>query len=397
MHTTTQTPHNRLTPLLVLTLSLLILNPATTALAQSNQPPEHLPQELAAQFRAALSTNDTADNLTLARQLIDQLPTHSQHTETLTAIAIAAHRLATLAADHTLALSAADQLLAYTHSESDAADALLLAVESRRNLYRAASTPSSTEDRALAAQELTAALLDAGNTLEAAARDAEALRLFTEAVQIATANRSPNLADLRDRQREAALRQRITQQAEALEQKLASDPSAIDAPDTAQRIARLYIITLDQPTKALPHIDLLEDQDWHTNITLAAQPVNQLTDPQSTLQLARWYEQHLRSAPAAARPALLRRTHRLYDRITLIHLTQDQLRSDAQQGRDRIQQLLADSGLPAPPPPRTPINTTARNQNPAGDEPAVSQKLYEALSNIENAPTTPTPPPNNQP
>jgi len=176
-----------------------------------------------------------------------------------------------------------------------------------RMRYRSAK---GTSARKATGAPLMAALVALADAKAAGRQAAEAVKLYREAIPIATILRSSSRADI-------AAKLKSAQARAVLEKKLAGLRAAVaKAPDDAKARTKLiffHLHELDDPAGAQK--DLTEDTDevLRTYIPLAARPVEEV-DPAVCQELGQWYYQQVSSASIAGKRVVLTRAMKYYER-----------------------------------------------------------------------------------
>lgn len=158
----------------------------------------------------------------------------------------------------------------------------------------------------------------------AALREAEsdwpgAVSFYRRARSIAARVKSPYRQAVDMALETASARQSASIQIKQLVKKLESNP---DDAASAKRLVMLYVVDLDQPAKAIPYTDRVDDDALTAKIKLVAANPDDLTES-DTLTLAKWYKSLATSARGSAKVTSLHHAVDMYDRFLELHSTKD--------------------------------------------------------------------------
>ncbi|MDP6545583.1 MAG: hypothetical protein QGH60_16495 [Phycisphaerae bacterium] len=172
--------------------------------------------------------------------------------------------------------------------------------------YRSAK---GTSARKASGTPLVAALVALADAKASGGQAAEAVKLYREAIPIATILRSGK-ADI-------AAKLKSAQARALLEKKLMVLRAALtDAPANAKARAKLiffYLHELDDPAGAQKHLTEDTDEVLRTYIPLAAKPAEKI-DPAVCQELGQWYHQQAPKASIAGKRVALTRAMKYYER-----------------------------------------------------------------------------------
>jgi len=110
-----------------------------------------------------------------------------------------------------------------------------------------------------------------------------------------------------------------------------------------ERIIKLCVVELDNPTMALEFINEDVDQILQTYVPLAAGKLSKIGEA-SCRELARWYLSHLKNPSRIGKVGMLRRVAAYYDRFLQLHKTVDDEHRHATQQRQSAVRSLAEMG-----------------------------------------------------
>jgi len=180
----------------------------------------------------------------------------------------------------------------------------------RRELYRRNYRANRGAKRAVVGKHLIELLLDAAREKVAEGKVSQSLPFYREAVTVAKATGSPRRASIQ------ADLDAIIHKA-ATEKKLTALLAAVEkSPDDVaarEKLITLYVVSLDDPAKAVAHINEDVGDVLRTYVPLAARPVGKVA-PAVCLELGQWYRQHVAGASAAVRRIVLKRAVAYYKR-----------------------------------------------------------------------------------
>ena len=203
------------------------------------------------------------------------------------------------------ALSAIEALIKLVPDRADELQAQRLTVMRLR--YRGVTGAAT---RKAAGNRLMAALVALADAKAAGGRAGEAVKLYREAIAVATFLRSSGKTDIAAKLKSAEARA-------VLDKKLATLQAAVaKAPDDAEARTKLiffHLHELDDPAGAQKHLTEDIDEAIRTYIPLAAKPVKQI-DRAVCMELGQWCHQQALRASAAGKRAVLIRAMKYYER-----------------------------------------------------------------------------------
>ncbi|MFO8015356.1 MAG: hypothetical protein R6X20_18900, partial [Phycisphaerae bacterium] len=277
-------------------------------------------------------TRDKTDDVALAARLLETA--RGEDVRPALAAVLAEHAV-TLGAAHPAgydtAIDAADLMIEVAPDRS--AEAYDHLIDLREQQHRAAKGL----DKIGAAETLIETHLMAADARLDAGEATEALGLMRQASRLARAIRSDRQEEIRARMDRAAARLKAERQAEAYEKKLAAAPD-----DTATRnaLVRLCVGELDDPQRALKHLDDSCAEDLKKYVPAAAKGVEAAPEL-ACMDLGDWYRGLADGASDAARLALLRRAKAYYERFLDLHETEDLARNQAALALKKVEADLA--------------------------------------------------------
>jgi len=292
-------------------------------------------------IKRASATASAADDLALARQLLEAAGKVTNQTAFLTLLCEKAHELAIKDPTGYPTAKAALEFLAANVPEKK--------VESLQKVAAMYQRPYATalgDAKAKAGEDLIEAfkvLADA----QAAAEDVDgALATLKQALAVATRIKSESTAAIQAQLAGLTARQKVEKQIAALKAKLDADPK-----DAASRkeLVRLYLVEMDNPAEAAKFLDETVDEATRKYVPAAARPIEEAPQLACT-ELGDWYKGLAdQAATPASEGAMLRRAQAYYQRFLELHPAADLSRTAATLTLERIEDALGKLG-PAPEP-----------------------------------------------
>jgi hypothetical protein len=149
-----------------------------------------------------------------------------------------------------------------------------------------------------------------------------------------------SISRIRKQLRRLALRLSSARRLEAMSAALAKRPEDIAI---RERIIKLCVVELDNPTMALKFINEDVDQILQTYVPLAAGKLSKIGEA-SCRELAAWYASHLDKTSPVGKIAMLRRVAACCDRFLQLHKSVDDEHRHATQQRQSAVRSLAEMG-----------------------------------------------------
>lgn len=263
-------------------------------------------------------TSDTEDDVALAGQIVDAARAMAAvEPELLTAMCEAAYDLAYAAG----ASIARDKSSGTADAVAFAAMALLSQQVPDR-AFDGMLKRAALIERAFGADEirsdgeyLVEVLMEAADRGTALHRFDDAQVAWQRAQRTAEQINSPRLPAIQDRMAGFAARSDAIREAESLDAKLRAAP---DDPVLRQRMLRLQLMELDNPTAAMRYLDAADSEAMKTNIPLAAAPLSDAT-AEAALRLAEWYAGLVGQAGVGGRELMEARARACYERFFTLH------------------------------------------------------------------------------
>jgi len=291
--------------------------------------------------KRASATASAADDLALARQLLEAAGKVTNQTAFLTLLCEKAHELAIKDPTGYPTAKAALEFLAANVPEKK--------VESLQKVAAMYQRPYATalgDAKAKAGEDLIEAfkvLADA----QAAAEDVDgALATLKQALAVATRIKSESTAAIQAQLAGLTARQKVEKQIAALKAKLDADPK-----DAASRkeLVRLYLVEMDNPAEAAKFLDETVDEATRKYVPAAARPIGEAPEL-ACMELGDWYKGLADQATTlASKGAMLRRAKAYYERFVDLHKADDLARTGATLMLKRIEDALAKCGAAGEP------------------------------------------------
>jgi formylglycine-generating enzyme required for sulfatase activity len=300
-------------------------------------------------LKRVAATPSPADDVALARQLLEAAGKVTNHKDFLTLLCEKACELAIKDPTGQPTAKAAADLLAANVPEKKVESLQKMAA-----MYQHAYTAARADARAKTGEALIEALKVLANA-QVAAEDADgAGATLKQALAVATTIKSESKAAIQAQLAGLASRQQVEKQIAALKAKLDANPK-----DAASRkeLVRLYLVEMDNPAEAAKFIDEGLDDATRKYVLAAAKPVADAPEAACT-ELGDWYKGLAdQAATHASKGAMLRRAQAYYQRFLVLHTATDLGRTAATLTLKKIDDALAKFG-PAPTPKSNPSSLT---------------------------------------
>lgn len=162
-------------------------------------------------------------------------------------------------------------------------------------------------------------LIDVADAKARAEQTVDALKLLRTAADIARQIRSDSAQAVKAKTRQVELTRDVLRKVALKKAVLKSDPENAAA---RRELISLYLVELDNPTRAGEY--LLEDSDetLRTYVPLAAGSIEKVNEG-ACLELGKWYQGFVDKAGRLGRPFMLRRAKRYYERFLSAHEAKD--------------------------------------------------------------------------
>jgi hypothetical protein len=272
-------------------------------------------------LKRVLATASTADDIALAKQLIDAAKKAGKQPEFLALLCEKAYDLAAKDASGLATAAAAMDLLAEKVPEKKV-EALQKTAALCQKQYAAARG----DTRAKAGESLIQALSTLANAQATAGDFDAATTTLRQALVIATTIKSESKAAIQTQLEGVAPAQKMEKQIAALKAKLEKD-----AGDAASRkeLVRLLLVEGDNPADAATFVNESLDEATRKYVPAAAKPLEEAPEL-ACKELGEWYRGLADQAAApASKGAMLRRAQGYYTRFLDLHTAEDLARTTA--------------------------------------------------------------------
>jgi formylglycine-generating enzyme required for sulfatase activity len=290
-------------------------------------------------LKRVAATPSAADDLALAKQLLEAAGKVANQKDLLTLLCEKAHELAVKdPAGYPTAKAALDFLAAKVPEKKVEALQKIVA------MYQRPYTTARGDAKVKAGETLLAALKALADAQVAAEDIDGAGATLKQAFVVATTIRSPSKAALQAQLAGLAPQQQVEKQVAALRAKLEKDPQ-----DAASRkeLVRLYVVEMDDAAEAAKFVDEKCDEATRKYVPAAAKPLEEAPELACS-ELGDWYRGLADEATAPpSKGAMLGRAKEYYERFVDLHKADDLARAGATLMLKKIDDALAKLG-PAP-------------------------------------------------
>jgi len=292
-------------------------------------------------LKRVAATPSAADDLALAKQLLEAAGQVTNQTAFLTLLCEEAHELAVKDAAGYPTAKAALDLLAANVPEKE-----VLSLQKVAAMYQRPYATARGDAKAKAGEALIGALKALADA-QAAAEDVNgAGATLKQAFVVATTIRSESKAAIQAQLAALGAQQKTEREIAALKAKLERDPQ-----DAASRteIVRLYLVEMDDPAGAAKFVDETLDEATRKYVPAAAKPLEEAPELACN-ELGDWYRGLADEATApASKGAMLRRAKEYYERFLGLHKTDDLARAGAALMLKKIGDALAKTEIQSSP------------------------------------------------
>lgn len=276
---------------------VIVINLTHMLVAQPDEAQQVFESLYGAKIKAAVGTIDRADDMALARELVDAAKASADTPALLALMCEAAHDLGQRHADGFGSAADAMALLAkQVESKRDGAREKLVDILTRQ------SRIGKPDERDAANTRLIDTLLAMGDQKMAQSQWSEAAVDYRRAMLAAATKKLPQTEAAKVKLESAMRRDRAAKQITRLTEKLLED--ANDSA-SAEQIVRLHIVEFDDPKAALPFLNRVKDERLRSLLPAAADP--SLAKDQDLLPLGEWYRELAGPNPGPTELPLLRR------------------------------------------------------------------------------------------
>jgi formylglycine-generating enzyme required for sulfatase activity len=287
-------------------------------------------------LKRVAATPSNADDLALAKELLEAAGKVTDQAAFLTLLCEKAHELAIKDPTGLPTAKAALELLGANVPEKK--------VESLQKLVTMYQRPYATA-RADAKAKPGEALIGALKALadaQAAAEDVDgAGATLRQALTVATTIKSESKATLQAQLAGLAPQQQVEKQIAALKAKMEKDPKDEGA---RKELVRLYVVDIDNPAEAAKFVDETLDEATRKYVLAATKPMEE-TPEVACNELGDWYRGLADQATApVSKGAMLQRAKAYYARFVDLHKAQDLARAGATLMIKKIDDAIAKLG-----------------------------------------------------
>lgn len=286
------------------------------------------------EYRKVLSTRDKADDVALAKQLVEATRTATGQPKLFALLCRKAYLLAAKDPEgHETAIEAMKLLARNDPAEKDDCRAKVL------DLYQARYNTSRREERPAAGQALVQYLMGLGDEDSEQGDYASAVRQLRRASYVARTACPSMSDDIAESLKQAVALERTARDIERAKGLLKTNPGNSAA---RSQLVRLYVVEKDAPAEAAKFLDAGSPEPMKTCVPLAVKDPASLPDA-TCLELAEWYRSLSANASAAAKPAMLRRAKGYYETFLSKHAAADMSRTKAELALKKVDQTLTQS------------------------------------------------------
>jgi len=321
----------------------------SAAIAWADEAEDAFKQLYGDDMKRVAATRSPADDIRLAKQLIEDAKKVEKQPELLAVLYEKAYQLASKDASGYATATEALNLLAARVPEKK-----IECLQKGAALYRKQYSRARGDAKAEAGESLIAALQTLAQTQAGEGDVGAASATLRQAIAVARATRSDDKAALQAQLANLALQQRLQKQIAALKAKLDANPA-----DTVARkeLVQLYLVDMDDPAGAAKAVDESLDEATRKYVPAAAKPLDKVPE-YACKELGEWYRGLADQAVApATKGAMLRRAQGYYQRFLDIHTPEDLARGTATLTLKKIGDQLAKLGAAAESKPTPPILT----------------------------------------
>ncbi|MBE3063548.1 MAG: hypothetical protein IMZ69_00845 [Spirochaetes bacterium] len=282
-------------------------------------------------LKRVAATPSAADDLALAKQLLEAAGKVTHQPAFLTLLCEKAHELAIKDPAGYPTAKAAAQLLAANVAEKKVESLQKMAAMYQRPYATARGDAKSKAGEALV--EALKALADA----QAAEEDTDGAGVtLKQALAVATTIKSQSKAALQAQLAGLGAQQQVEKQIAALKAKLEKDPQ-----DAASRkeIVRLYLVEMNNPAEAAKFVDETLDEATRKYVPAAAKPIEEAPELACN-ELGDWYRTLGEAAAPGAKAAMCTRAKGYYERFLELHTAEDLDRTAATLALKRVEAAL---------------------------------------------------------
>ena len=315
---------------------LALLAPGVWASEAEEKAAEVFASLFGADVARVAKTRDAADDIDLAKRLLDTARGAAAGKPAL--VAVLCEKAFDLASGHadgyTTAVESAEFLASQVPAKAGECAERLVTV--RQKQYALAAPDA----KAAAGEALVDALLGAADAKSAAGDAVGAVSDCRRAEGIARAVKSDRLADVSARREHLAHLLTVHREIANMKALVARDSGNVAA---REKLARLYLVDLDDPAAAAAHLEGVEDESLKKYVPAVAKGVEAAPEL-ACMELGEWYRGLGEAAAEASKAAMFARAKAYYDRVLALHEADDLNRAAATVALKRIEAELAKLG-----------------------------------------------------
>ncbi|MBE3098904.1 MAG: ThuA domain-containing protein [Planctomycetes bacterium] len=290
-------------------------------------------------LKRVVATASTADDIALAKQILDAAKKAEKQPEFLSLLCEKAYDLAAKDASGLATAAAAMDLLAEKVPEKKV-EALQKTAALCQKQYAAARG----DTRAKAGESLIQALSTLANAQAAAGDFDAATTTLRQALAVATAIKSESKPAIQTQLEGLALGEKMEKRIEALKAKLAAKP---DDATSRKELVRLLLVEEDNPAEAAKFVDESLDEAMRKYVPAAAKPMEEAPEL-ACKELGEWYRGLAdQAAVPASKGAMLRQAQGYYTRFLELHTAEDLARTTAALTLKKIEDAIVKLGAAA--------------------------------------------------
>ncbi len=287
-------------------------------------------------LKRVAATPSAADDLALAKQLLEAAGKVTNQPAFLTLLCEKAHELAIKDPTGYPTAKAALDLLAANVPEKK-----VEALQKLAAMYQRPYATARGDAKAKAGEALIGALKALADAQTAAEDVDGAAVTLKQAFVVATTIRSESKAAIQAQLAGLAPQRQVEKQVAALKAKVEKDPQ-----DAASRkeLVRLYVVEMDDPAEAAKFVDETLDEATRKYVPAAAKPMEETPELACT-ELGDWYKGLADQATTPpSKGIMLRRAQAYYERFVNLHKADDLARTGAALMIKKIDDALAKLG-----------------------------------------------------
>lgn len=284
--------------------------------------------------KQAVATPDLADDISLAKKLIEAAGTATEKLPLMTLMLEKAYDLCARDSSGTTTAIAAMEALADRFP-----DRRVAATQKILTLLQRDYTRAKAADLPMAGGALIDKLIELGEAHASAGDLTYAVADYTKALPVSIRIKSPQEPAIRARIAALTHRHRIETQISSLQERALRDRNDKVA---GTELVTLYVTELDKPSAAQQYLDMVSDEDTKKHVPIAAKDLGELS-AQELLWLGTWYETlSKKTASIPAKRNTLTRSESYLETFIEKQSDQDLTKVQAELTLKRVQTALKD-------------------------------------------------------